>query len=100
MATCGTSSIGCASMSVPDSKPNRSSRLAKLAALALSLALMAVIGLGAIGALQGRSLPDGPGAEIAKERGLNCHGPEPLLPQQLTRTQVQNEDEKMIRWET
>jgi mono/diheme cytochrome c family protein len=43
-------------------------------------------------------LPAGPGSEIAKASCLNCHGPEPIHQQRLTRTQWQNEVEKMMRW--
>ena len=43
-------------------------------------------------------LPAGEGSEIAAERCLNCHGPEPILQQRLPRDKWVGEVDKMIRW--
>lgn len=85
-------------MSLPSRDVNRRSRPAKSAALAIWLAWTFVPGRGASVPEQSGSLPDTPGVEIAKEACLTCHGREPILQQRLTRTQWQNEVEKMIRW--
>ena len=73
-------------------------RRSKLAALVIFVACAFSPGRSAMSGEQTRSLPDDAGVEIAKESCLSCHGPEPILQQRLTRTQWQNEVEKMIRW--
>jgi hypothetical protein len=73
-------------------------RSAKLAALAVLLAGTFVCARGAMGQAREPALPDGPGSDVAKESCLGCHGATPILQQRLTRTQWQNEVDKMIRW--
>ena len=43
-------------------------------------------------------LPAGEGSEVANERCLLCHGPEPILQQRLPRDKWVGEVDKMIRW--
>jgi hypothetical protein len=85
-------------MSLHSREGNNRSKPAKLVVLAVLLAGIIVCGRGAMGRAQGPALPDGPGSDVAKESCLGCHGVTPILQQRLTRTQWQNEVDKMIRW--
>jgi len=47
---------------------------------------------------QENKLPAGEGSDIATDRCLSCHGPEPILQQRLPRDKWMGEVDKMIRW--
>src|SRR5262249_24747709 len=64
-------------------------------ALIASMALVSYIGMGRA---QENKLPSGEGSNIAAERCLVCHGPEPILQQRLPRDKWVGEVDKMIRW--
>jgi mono/diheme cytochrome c family protein len=51
-----------------------------------------------IGRAQENKLSAGEGSDIAAERCLACHGPEPILQQRLPRDKWVGEVDKMIRW--
>jgi len=50
------------------------------------------------GRAQENKLPAGEGMDIATDRCLSCHGPEPILQQRLLRDKWVGEVDKMIRW--
>jgi len=69
-------------------------------ARAVAVLIIAAAGLYWIkaGRAQETKLPSGDGLEVVTERCLNCHGPEPIMQQRLSRTQWTAEVDKMIRW--
>jgi len=69
-------------------------------ALAISLLIAGTAALSGIGFAGGQDnkLPSGEGSEIAAERCLACHGPEPILQQRLPRDKWVGEVDKMVRW--
>lgn len=73
------------------SKPN----LFKLALV--FLALVAVTGLRSVTASK-QDLPDGKGADLARNRCLLCHEADVIVAQRLTRPGWVREVEKMVRW--
>jgi mono/diheme cytochrome c family protein len=75
------------------SKPKLS--LIKLS-LALAVAVFALMNANARAARQ--DLPDGKGAELARERCVLCHEADVIVAQRLSRQGWTREVEKMIRW--
>ena len=65
------------------------------AVLIVGLALLIYI---RTGRAQENKLPAGEGMDIATDRCLSCHGPEPILQQRLPRDKWVGEVDKMIRW--
>jgi mono/diheme cytochrome c family protein len=75
------------------SKPK--SRLIKLS-LALTAAACGLMGANTRAARQ--DLPEGKGAELARDRCVNCHEVDLIVSQRLSRQGWTREVEKMIRW--
>lgn len=76
------------------SKPNSF----KLALVLLALLLLLVgTGLRSVTASK-QDLPDGKGADIARNRCLNCHEADLIVAQKLSRAGWVREVEKMVRW--
>jgi len=73
----------------------RNSRLIKLS-LALTVAACGLISANTRAARQ--DLPEGKGAELARERCVSCHEADVIVSQRLSRQGWTREVEKMIRW--
>src|SRR5262247_43832 len=73
----------------------RNSRLIKLS-LALTVAACGLISANTRAARQ--NLPEGKGAELARERCVSCHEADVIVSQRLSRQGWTREVEKMIRW--
>lgn len=46
----------------------------------------------------GQTLPEGPGAEVARARCVTCHETDLIVQQRLSRTGWEREVDKMVRW--
>jgi hypothetical protein len=73
----------------------RKSKLIKLS-LALTLAACGLMSANTRAAWQ--DLPEGKGAELARERCVSCHEADLIVSQRLSRQGWTREVEKMIRW--
>jgi cytochrome c1 len=73
----------------------RKSNLLKLS-LALTVAVCGLISANTRAARQ--DLPEGKGAELARDKCLNCHEADLIVSQRLSRQGWTREVEKMIRW--
>src|SRR5215813_10720084 len=73
----------------------RKSNLIKLS-LALTAAACGLMSANTRAARQG--LPEGKGAELARDKCLNCHEADLIVSQRLSRQGWTREVEKMIRW--
>ena len=73
----------------------RKSKLIKLS-LALTAAVCGLMSANTRAARQ--DLPDGKGAELARDKCLNCHEADLIVSQRLSRQGWTREVEKMIRW--
>src|SRR5262249_60870014 len=73
----------------------RKSNLIKLP-LALTVAVCGLMSANTRAARQ--DLPDGKGAELARDKCLNCHEADVIVAQRLSRQGWTREVEKMIRW--
>src|SRR5262245_10290423 len=73
----------------------RKSKLVKLS-LALTAAVCGLMSANTRAARQ--DLPDGKGAELARDKCLNCHEADVIVAQRLSRQGWTREVEKMIRW--
>jgi cytochrome c5 len=73
----------------------RKSKLIKLS-FALTVAVCGLMNANTRAAWQ--ELPDGKGAELARERCVNCHEADLIVSQRLSRQGWTREVEKMIRW--
>src|SRR5262245_65492635 len=73
----------------------RKSSLIKLS-LALTVAAFGLISANTRAARQ--DLPDGKGAELARERCVSCHEADVIISQRLSRQGWTREVEKMISW--
>src|SRR5512145_359530 len=73
----------------------RKSNLIKLS-FALTVAVCGLMNTNTRAAWQ--DLPDGKGAELARERCVNCHEADLIVSQRLSRQGWTREVEKMIRW--
>src|SRR5262247_4555083 len=73
----------------------RKSRLLKLS-LALTAAFCGLMSANTSAAWQ--DLPEGKGAELARDKCLNCHEADLIVSQRLSRQGWTREVEKMIRW--
>lgn len=54
--------------------------------------------LGCAASVAAQSLPDGPGADIARKRCLTCHGADLIVQQRLSRAGWEREVDKMTGW--
>lgn len=73
----------------------RKSNLIKLS-FALTVAVCGLMNANTRAAWQ--ELPEGKGAELARERCVNCHEADLIVSQRLSRQGWTREVEKMIRW--
>src|SRR5262250_281190 len=73
----------------------RKSKLIKLS-LALTVAVCGLMNANTRAARQ--DLPEGKGAELARDKCLNCHEADVIVAQRLSRQGWTREVEKMIRW--